>query len=62
MSTRKRSRMEWEDWPREQLLDMRIRDLGLRLEGTWLEVRVRALYHELAQRGIALRPHCWLSD
>jgi len=54
--------MEWEDWPREQLLDMRIRDLGLRLEGTWLEVRVRALYHELAQRGIALRPHCWLSD
>ena len=54
--------MEWEDWPREQLLDMRIRDLGLQLEGTWLEVRVRALYHELAQRGIALRPHCWLSD
>jgi hypothetical protein len=62
MSTRKSARMEWEDWPRERLLDMRIRDLGLRLAGTWLEVRVRALYHELAQRGIALRPHCWLSD
>ena len=62
MGTPRRSRVEWENWPREQLLDMRIRDLGLRLEGTWLEVRVRALYHELAQRGIALRPHCWLSD
>jgi len=54
--------MEWEDWPRERLLDTRIRDLGLRLEGTWLEERVDALYHELAQRDIALRPHCWLSD
>jgi hypothetical protein len=62
MSTRKQSRMEWEDWPRERLLDMRIRDLGLRLEGTWLEARVDALYHELKQRDIALRPHCWLSD
>ena len=62
MSTRKRSRLEWEDWPREKLLDMRIRDLGLRLEGTWLEARVDALYHELEQRDIALRPHCWLSD
>jgi len=62
MSTRKQSRMEWEDWPRERLLDMRIRDLGLRLEGTWLEARVDALYHELQQRDIALRPHCWLSD
>ena len=54
--------MEWEDWPRERLLDLRIRDLGLRLEGTWLEPRVDALYGELAQRDIALRPHCWLSD
>ena len=59
MSTRK---MEWADWPRERLLDTRIRDLGLRLEGTWLEARVDALHEELAQRDIALRPHCWLSD
>jgi len=62
MSGRTRSHMEWEDWPRERLLDTRIRDLGLRLEGTWLEERVDALYGELAQRDIALRPHCWLSD
>jgi hypothetical protein len=56
------SRKEWEQWPREKLLDMRIRDLGLTLEGTWLEARVDALYRELRQREIALRPHCWLSD
>jgi hypothetical protein len=54
--------MEWENWPRARLLDMRIRDLGLTLEGTWLEARVDALYRELKQREIALRPHCWLSD
>jgi len=54
--------MKWEDWPRQRLLDMRIRDLGLTLEGTWLEERVDALYRELEQREITLRPHCWLSD
>jgi hypothetical protein len=54
--------MEWERWPRERLLDLRIKDLGLRLEGTWVEGCIEELYRELAHRGIALRPHCWLSD
>ena len=62
MSPGNPSRKEWAQWPREKLLDMRIRDLGLTLEGTWLEARVDALYRELRQREIALRPHCWLSD
>lgn len=54
--------MEWERWPRERLLDVRIRDLGLRLEGTWIEGCIDELYGELEKRDIALRPHCWLSD
>jgi hypothetical protein len=54
--------MEWERWPRERLLDLRIRDLGLRLDGTWVESCIDELHGELAKRGIALRPHCWLSD
>jgi Uncharacterized protein conserved in bacteria (DUF2248). len=54
--------MEWERWPRERLLDLRIKDLGLRLEGTWVEECIEELYRELTHRGIALRPHCWLSD
>jgi hypothetical protein len=62
MTARKRSRMEWERWPRERLLDVRIRDLGLTLEGTWVEACIDALYGELEKRDIALRPHCWLSD
>jgi hypothetical protein len=41
---------------------VRIRDLGLKLEGTWVEACVEQLYAELAKRDIALRPHVWLSD
>jgi len=62
MPARKRPPLRWEDWPRERLLDLRIRDLGLTLEGTWVEGCVHELYRELERRGIALRPHCWLSD
>ena len=62
MTARRRSAPRWEDWPRERLLDVRIRDLGLALEGTWVEDCVEELYRELEKRGIALRPHCWLSD
>ena len=62
MPARTRSLPRWEHWPRERLLDVRIRDLGLTLEGTWVEGCVDDLYRELERRGIALRPHCWLSD
>ena len=56
MTARKRSALRWEDWPRERLLDVRIRDLGLTLEGTWVEACVEELYRELEKRGIAFRP------
>ncbi|PYP81173.1 MAG: hypothetical protein DMD35_02640 [Gemmatimonadetes bacterium] len=62
MTARGRAAPRWEDWPRERLLDVRIRDLGLTLEGTWVEGCVEDLYRELEKREIALRPHCWLSD
>ncbi|HEV7992326.1 MAG TPA: putative zinc-binding metallopeptidase [Gemmatimonadaceae bacterium] len=62
MTARKRSGKVWEGWPREQLLDVRICDLGLKLQGTWVEACVDELYRELARRDITLRPHCWLSD
>jgi hypothetical protein len=62
MPARTRSSVRWEHWPRERLLDLRIRDLGLSLEGTWVEACVDELYRELEKRQIVLRPHCWLSD
>lgn len=39
-----------------------MRDLGVRLRGTWLEECIEALYGELDERGLVLRPHCWLSN
>jgi hypothetical protein len=55
-------RFFWARWPDSKLLQVRIRDLGVRLEGTWLEDCVEQLYAELESRGLRFRPHVWLSD
>lgn len=61
-AARKRvARHAWSTLPREALLGVRIKDLGVRLEGTWIEGCIEELYGELADRGLTLRPHCWLS-
>ena len=53
---------EWAKLKDEQLLDLRICDLGLQLEGTPLVQMRDQLYSELAQRGLRIKPNCWLSD
>ncbi len=53
---------EWSSWPDERLLDVRMRDLGVRIEGSPVEVRIDQLYRELEARDIRFRPHVWLSD
>lgn len=45
----------------EELLALRICDLGVRIEGD-LEKRVGELYENLAVRGVRLRPDCYLGD
>jgi len=45
-----------------ELLDLRVRNLKVRIDGTPLEERVDELYRELEAKGIRFRPHCWLSD
>jgi hypothetical protein len=52
----------WAKWPDEKLLDLRMSELGVTIEGSVLEKRVAALGQELADRNIAFRPHYWLSD
>ena len=52
----------WARWPKDKLLDMRICDLGLHINGSSLEPRVQQLYYELERRGFEFRPHFWLSD
>jgi hypothetical protein len=46
----------------EQLLDLRMCDLPIRIEGTWLQERVALLHHELKSRNILFEPHCYLAD
>lgn len=54
--------VDWTRLPDERLLDMRMCDLGLTIEGTPLQSAKEKLYSELAARNLKLRPHCWLSD
>jgi hypothetical protein len=47
---------------KEQLLDIRFCDLGLGIEGTWLEEPIEIVSRELEARGIEFQPHYWLAD
>lgn len=55
-------RFPWAKWPDEKLLKLRLKDLKVSVEGTWLERRLADLYEELGQRGLLIRPHAWLSS
>lgn len=55
-------RYPWAKWPAPRLMETRVRDLGLRIEGTWLEECADQLRDELSARGITLHPTLWLSD
>ncbi len=46
----------------DELLDTRICDLPIQIEGTWLEPRVHQLYDELKAKNILFRPRCYLAD
>jgi hypothetical protein len=53
---------EWAAWPDDKLLELRISDLRLAIEGSALEPRVAQLQSELAARGLSsFEPHFWLS-
>lgn len=46
----------------ERLLDLRICDLPVTLEGSWLEERVAQLHKELKDKGLRFVPRCYLAD
>ena len=52
----------WAELEDDELLDVRLCDLELKIEGTALERRVEKLYEQLARRDIRIRPHVWLSS
>jgi hypothetical protein len=49
----------WVSMTDEELLRVRICDLGLKIEGTEVVARIEKLHAALAARGIALRPICY---
>lgn len=59
MTRRKRS---LDRMSRKTLLDMRMCDLGVSIDGTWLEPLIERVCDELAERDIVHRPHFWLAD
>jgi hypothetical protein len=59
---RRRPAPWWEDLTDEELLDVRMCDLGLRIAGSELEDRLSRLYAELARAGLRrFQPYAWLS-
>jgi len=53
---------EWALLSDEELLDRRISQLGLRLEGTALEPLIQRLYDELSAQGLVFHPPCHIGD
>lgn len=53
---------EWAEWPDDRLLDLRMCDLRLRLEGSFFDQPVKQLARELEARHLRFRPYFWLSD
>ncbi len=57
-----RRRFAWAFLPDEELLQLRLKDLKLSVEGTWLNGCFHSLCKELEERNIRVRPHAWISS
>ncbi len=56
------ARYWWSRLADDELLDLRLCDLGLRIEGSPVEKPLARLYRELERRGIRSIPHCWITQ
>ena len=57
-----RRKFAWAALADEQLLGLRLKDLKVTVDGTWLEDCLTSLHEELEQRSIRARPHAWISS
>ncbi len=53
---------DWAGLTDEQLLQMRVCDLKLKIPGTELEARIALFYRELEEKEVAFKPVCYLGD
>src|SRR5919204_289871 len=56
-----RAAFSWKQITDDELLEMRLCDLPVRIEGTPLEERVRRIRFELDESGLRFRPRVWLA-
>lgn len=54
--------LPWEKCSSNELLEWRLCDLGVELEGSALEPPIERLQAELKACDLRVRPHCWLSE
>lgn len=60
-ATKRSRRKAWSNWSDGDLLELRLCDLGVQLEGTWAERAIATGCRELESRNLRIRPHFWLS-
>lgn len=53
---------KWHQLSDEELLDLRLCDLPLRIKGSGLESRVERLIGEMEDKGLRFHPHIWLAE
>ena len=58
----RRREPEWAHLSDQELLGLRFSDLDLNIEKSKLVPRIQQLYKEIEERGLRLRPPCWLSS
>ncbi|ANP45553.1 putative zinc-binding metallopeptidase [Candidatus Viadribacter manganicus] len=60
--TRRGESARWTTLPEDELLEIPLKELKVRLEGTWLADCLKTLNNELRKRGLLVKVHSWLSD
>jgi hypothetical protein len=60
--SRRAQEPRWANYADEDLLKVRVKDLKVSIEGTWLQACLDDTHAELRARGLRVRSHAWLSD
>ena len=62
MAVKQKKHIDLDNIPEEELLNTRICDLSLAIEGTWLAECIDQLHAELQDKGLLFAPECYLAD
>ena len=62
MMAQRKKQIDLEKISEDDLLNTRICDLPINIEGTWLAECIDQLYAELQAKGISFEPECYLAD